>query len=298
MDRPALLRRRVPDHPERRTLPEGGVPAPRERGPEEPLRVAFVGQAVERKGLQVLLRAFEALREHVPTELSVIGVEAAELEPLLADGRGVQALGRVGEEAKHAALARADVLCAPSLGGESFGMVLTEAFAAGTPVVASDIAGYRDVVTDGHNGLLVPRGDAVALATTLRDLALDQPRLERLAGAAGASAERYAWPHVAEQVVEAYEDARAMPAPSGAAERLGLRPAGNAPRLPARRLPSLEARPSSWRARRARAGAWASPPPSRPSASAAISPCSASAGTRSPARSSAPARPGCCWRSR
>src|SRR6478735_8409145 len=63
------------------TLPDGGVPAPRRRMPEEPLRVAFVGQAVERKGLQVLLRAFEALREHVPAELSVIGVEAAELEP-------------------------------------------------------------------------------------------------------------------------------------------------------------------------------------------------------------------------
>ena len=128
------------------TLPDGGVPGPRQREPEEPLRIAFVGQAVERKGLQVLLRAFEALREHVPTELSVIGVEAAELEPLLADTRGVKALGRVDDTAKHAALTRADVLCAPSLGGESFGMVLTEAFAAGTPVVASDIAGYRDVV--------------------------------------------------------------------------------------------------------------------------------------------------------
>jgi phosphatidylinositol alpha-mannosyltransferase len=235
------------------TLPAGGVPAPRPREPQEPLRVAFVGQAVERKGLQVLLRAFEALREHVPAELAVIGVEAAELGPLLADTRGVEALGRVEDDEKHAALTRADVLCAPSLGGESFGMVLTEAFAAGTPVVASDIAGYRDVVSDGHDGLLVPRGDAVALASTLRDLALDQPRLEQLAGAAGASAERYAWPHVAEEVVEAYEDARAMPGPEGAAERLGFRPAGNGPRVRARRLPSLEARPSPL-ARAARVG--------------------------------------------
>ena len=81
-------------------------------------------------------------------------------------------LGRVSDAEKRAALERADVLAAPSLGGESFGMVLTEGFAAGTPVVASDIPGYRDVVRDGVDGLLVPRGDATALAETLRDLAL------------------------------------------------------------------------------------------------------------------------------
>src|SRR5690606_3893174 len=109
----------------------------------------FVGQAVERKGLPVLLRAFEALRRELPAELVVIGSTAEELAPLLVDGDGVIALGRVDDAAKEAALRDADVLCAPSLGGESFGMVLTEAFAAGTPVVASDIAGYRDVVSDG-----------------------------------------------------------------------------------------------------------------------------------------------------
>src|SRR4051794_11500000 len=154
-------------------LPEGGVPAPRRRPPGEPLRIAFVGQAVERKGLPVLLRAFEALRGQIPAELTVIGVTQEELAPLLVEVEGVTALGRVDDSVKEAALRAADVLCAPSLGGESFGMVLTEAFAAGTPVIASDIAGYRDVVTDGVDGLLVPRGDATALAESLRDLALD-----------------------------------------------------------------------------------------------------------------------------
>jgi phosphatidylinositol alpha-mannosyltransferase len=221
-------------------LPAGGVPAPRRRRPGEPLRIAFVGQAVRRKGLEVLLAAFEALRDHVDAELTLIGADEREVAPLLADLRGVAALGRVGEAEKHAALVAADVLCAPSLGGESFGMVLTEAFAAGTPVVASDVAGYRGVVTDDQDGVLVPRGDPVALASTLRDLALDPPRLERLAGAARTSAERYAWPHVTEQVLEAYDDARALPAPSGAA-RLGFRPADGS-RRPARRLPSLEPR--------------------------------------------------------
>src|SRR3954452_22107547 len=157
------------------SVPPGGPPPARRRGPGEPLEIAFVGQAVERKGLPVLLRAFEALREHVPARLSVIGVEADALSPLLADPRGVTALGRVDDEEKRAALTRAHVLCAPSLGGESFGMVLTEAFAAGTPVVASDIPGYRDVVDHDGDGLLVPPGDALALAEALEDLALDAP---------------------------------------------------------------------------------------------------------------------------
>src|SRR5204862_1858750 len=119
-------------------------------------------------------------RTQVPAELLVVGVTEAELAPLLVDGAGVAALGRVDEAAKRAVLDSADLLCAPSLGGESFGMVLTEAFAAGTPVVASDIAGYRDVVTDGRDGVLFPRGDATRLAETLRDLALDPGRVERL----------------------------------------------------------------------------------------------------------------------
>src|SRR5919199_1420323 len=69
-------------------LPEGGVPAPRRRAPGEPLRIVFVGQAVERKGLPLLLRAFEALRAKVPAELTVVGVTAAELAPLLVEADG------------------------------------------------------------------------------------------------------------------------------------------------------------------------------------------------------------------
>jgi phosphatidylinositol alpha-mannosyltransferase len=152
-----------------RVIPNGVDLSPGERaapagasvaGSPAPLRIAFVGQAVERKGLPVLLRAFEALREHVPAELTIVGASREELAPLLLDDRGVTALGKVSDARKHAVLRDADVLCAPSLGGESFGMVLTEAFAAGTPVVASDIAGYADVVRHGADGLLVPRGHA------------------------------------------------------------------------------------------------------------------------------------------
>jgi phosphatidyl-myo-inositol alpha-mannosyltransferase len=195
-------------------LGEARVAAPEGAGepcrPGEELRILFIGQAVERKGLPVLLRAFEALREHVPATLTLVGAEPAEVAPLLLDDRGVHALGKVSEREKAAELRRADVLCAPSLGGESFGMVLTEAFAAGTPVVASDIAGYRDVVRDGRDGLLAPRGDARALAEALRVLALDPARRARMAVAARERAERFAWPHVAAEVLEVYEQALAV----------------------------------------------------------------------------------------
>jgi phosphatidyl-myo-inositol alpha-mannosyltransferase len=232
-----------------RVIPNGvdvpdGPPAPRPTvpvGPDRPLRVAFIGQAVERKGLPVLLRAFEALREHVPATLDVVGVGPAELAPLMLDDRDVVAHGKCSDEQKTAVLRDADVLCAPSLGGESFGMVLTEAFAAGTPVVASDIAGYRDVVDDGVNGVLVPRGDATALAEALRDLALDPERRGTLAAAAAEAASRYAWPRVAAEVLSAYEDAIALHAAARKTvpAKLGLVPA-DGERVRAQRLPTLE----------------------------------------------------------
>ncbi|MHB8492016.1 MAG: glycosyltransferase [Solirubrobacteraceae bacterium] len=185
--------------------------APAEPGeaPARALRILFIGQAVKRKGLPILLGAFEALRAQVPATLTLVGADSAEVAPLLLEDSGVRALGRVDEEAKRAALASADVLCAPSLHGESFGMVLTEAFAAGVPVVASDIHGYRDVVRHGQDGVLVAAGDPRALADALRELAVDHERRARMASAARERAQRFAWPRVAAEVVESYEVALA-----------------------------------------------------------------------------------------
>ena len=193
------------------------------RRADAPLRILFIGQAVERKGLPVLLRAFEALREQVPATLTLVGACAEEVAHMMLDDRGVHALGKVSEARKHAELADADVLCAPSLHGESFGMVLTEALAARTPVIASDIPGYRDVVRDGIEGVLTPPGDALALAEALRSLALDPAARARMAAAARARAERFAWPHVAAEVLDCYEQAQAVGRPATRAGRVGVR---------------------------------------------------------------------------
>jgi len=213
---------------------------------DRPLRLVFVGQAVERKGLPVALRAFEALREHVPVTLELVGAEPGDVESILLDSGGVHALGKLGDAEKLALLRDADLLVAPSLGGESFGMVLTEAFAAGTPVVASDIPGYADVVHDGVDGLLVPPGDARALAAALLELAYDLPRRAAMSREAVTAASRYAWPHVTQQVLEAYTDAIAMPEAQTRSERSAVR-LGLYSRDPQarhlrrrRRLPSLE----------------------------------------------------------
>jgi phosphatidylinositol alpha-mannosyltransferase len=213
-------------------------------GPRAPLRILFIGQAVERKGLPVLLRAFEALRDHIPATLTLVGASPEEVAHMMLDDRCIHALGKVSEARKLAELQRAEVLCAPSLHGESFGMVLTEAFAACTPVVASDIPGYRDVVRDGLDGLLSPPGDALALAESLRRLALDEPLRRRMALAARERAERFAWPAVAAEVLDSYEQARAVGHPvtrlGRAAVRHGLVPADLLPRIPAQRLTTLE----------------------------------------------------------
>ena len=216
------------------------------------LRIVFIGQAVERKGLPVLLRAFEALRDHVPATLTLVGASQQEVAHMTLDERGVHALGKVSDERKLAELARADVLCAPSLGGESFGMILTEAFAAATPVIASDIPGYRDVVRDGVDGQLVASGDPLALAEALRRLSLDRPRRERMAAAARERAERFAWPHVAAEVLDTYEQAISLADPvrrraHGGLERFalghGFMPADLQPRVPPQRLASLAPEP-------------------------------------------------------
>src|SRR5919107_442400 len=245
-----------------RTIPNGVDLALAPTGPRPghaALRIVFVGRADERKGLPVLLAAFAALVTRVPARLTVVGPESADVLDYLPDGEAaanVEAVGRLPETELWRCLHDADVLCAPSLSGESFGMVLTEAFAAGTPVVASAIAGYSDVVTDGRDGVLVPPGDAQRLAEALRELALDRDRLAAMSRAARASAQRYAWPRVAGEVRDVYQQTRERAAARGARrtlrQRIGVVPADGLPPAPPERLPRLDPAPARRAQRRLR----------------------------------------------
>ncbi len=215
------------------------------------LRVLFVGRPDERKGLPVLLRAFEALVDHVPGRLGIVGADPVDVRRAILNPELEQHLdlhGRVSGPELWRHLHEADLLCAPSLSGESFGMVLTEAFAAGTPVIASGIAGYRDVVTDGFDGVLVPPADPQRLAEELQRAHHEPERLARMGEAARESSTRFAWPAVADRVTAVYERAIEVPEPDVGVERikrrLGVVPSDGLPANPARRLPSIDPSPA------------------------------------------------------
>jgi phosphatidyl-myo-inositol alpha-mannosyltransferase len=172
-------------------------------------RFVFVGRQEARKGLYVLLRAWPDVRRRTGARLSVIGADPLAVRLLLARERvsddGIDVRGFLDQEGLTAELLAAKAMAAPSLGGESFGMVLTRAFACATPVVASDISGYRDVMNE-ETGLLVPPGDPRALADALVALAEDEPRRRALGVAARRVAlERYSWDEVARRLREIYE---------------------------------------------------------------------------------------------
>ncbi len=211
------------------------------------LRIVCIGRIDERKGIPVLLAAFSALSEHVPARLALIGLGPEDLDRYPIDDEirsDIQALGKVDRAQLWHEVGTADVLCAPSLAGESFGMVLTEGFACGTPPIASRIAGYSDVINDGVDGVLVPPGDPQALAEALQRLWHEPDLLREMSIAARRSAERYAWSHIADEVTAVYEQAIEVPRPVAAGERFahwaGLRPADGKPKRPAERLPSLD----------------------------------------------------------
>jgi phosphatidylinositol alpha-mannosyltransferase len=177
-------------------------------GSRDGARIAFVGRPDPRKGLPVLLAAFARVPGDVTLDL--VGVTDADLlrHPQLppAARARVRAHGRVGDDERRSLLADADVLCAPSLGGESFGVVLVEGMAAGLPVVASDIPGYRDVLPTSC-GRLVPPGDGGRLAAALTELLADAGVRRRLGEAGRREAARFDWGVVADQVLEVYGEA-------------------------------------------------------------------------------------------
>ena len=174
----------------------------------------FAGRQEQRKGLQVLLRAWPQIRERTGARLRIAGADPLAVRLLLTrlrvDDDGIDVLGFLSQDDLTTELASAKALVAPSLGGESFGMVLTRAFACATPVVASDIPGYRDVMTP-ETSVAVPPDDAQALADAVEALLADEPRREALGAAARRLAiDRYSWHDIARRLVRIYEAARGL----------------------------------------------------------------------------------------
>jgi phosphatidyl-myo-inositol alpha-mannosyltransferase len=171
--------------------------------------VVFIGRNEQRKGLQVLLRSWPRVAARTGARLRVVGADPLSVR-WLARREGfsldaVDLLGGLYEEELSGELERASLLAAPALGGESFGMVLTRAFASATPAVASDIEGYAAVATP-ESAVLVPPGDPEALAEALIELLEDEPRRRALGEGARKVAEGYSWEPIAQRLLSIYEE--------------------------------------------------------------------------------------------
>ena len=167
--------------------------------------VLFVGRHESRKGLRVLVEAMAGLAAEVRLWIAGEGSETAELQARTAGDPRVTWLGRLDDAEIASRMRGADVLCAPSLHGESFGVVLLEGMAASTPVVASDLPGYRNVAVPGTHALLVPPGDARALAAVLARVLGDAALAARLVAAGELRAAELSMERLAERYLELYE---------------------------------------------------------------------------------------------
>jgi phosphatidylinositol alpha-mannosyltransferase len=184
--------------------------APRLDGyPRAGKTVLFLGRYDEpRKGMEVLIEALPRVVERFP-DLQVLVVGHGDEDELRTQAgplaEHMRFLGLVDDAGKASAMRSADVYCAPNIGGESFGIVLVEAMAAGAPVVASDLDAFRHVLRDGEVGRLVPPGDAAGLAEGLIETLENDAVRERYAAAGCEVVARYDWSVVASQIMRVYE---------------------------------------------------------------------------------------------
>ena len=190
-------------------IPNGIVLPPRFDAGNRDGNVVFIGRNEQRKGLQIVLRAWPQVAVSTGARLRVIGADPLSVR-WLARREGlsldcVDLLGGLYEDELTLELERASLLVAPALGGESFGMVLTRAFASATPAVASDIEGYAAVATP-ESAVLVPPGEPDPLAHALIELLEDETRRRRLGEGARKVAERYSWEPIAGRLLTIYEE--------------------------------------------------------------------------------------------
>ncbi|MSW77563.1 MAG: glycosyltransferase [Actinobacteria bacterium] len=166
--------------------------------------IFFCGRHEERKGLDVLLDAMAQMGPEVTLWVASSGPDTERLRARTAADQRIVWLGRISDEEKVARLKGAHVFCAPSLHGESFGVVLIEAMAASTCIVASSLGGYRNVATDDVDSLLVPPGDAAALAAALQRVLADDQLVARLTAAGDRRADDFSMSALAERYAEIY----------------------------------------------------------------------------------------------
>ena len=188
-------------------VPESASAADREH------RIVFAGRQEPRKGLQVLLQAWPEIQRRTGLRLTVAGADPLAVRLLLTRLRvpddGIDVVGFLSQDELTDTLLRAKALVAPSIGQESFGMVLTRAFACALPAVASDIPGYREVL-DPRASVAVAPNDPHALAEAIAGLVAEESRREAL-GAAGRelAVERYSWAGIARRLEQVYESVTA-----------------------------------------------------------------------------------------
>jgi phosphatidylinositol alpha-mannosyltransferase len=204
-------RRWLPSHYE--VIPNGVLIPPRADPGGRENTVVFIGRHDPRKGMPVLLSAWPEVHRRTGARLRLVGADPLAVGLLLARHRvphdGIDVLGFLPQEDLTRELLAAKALAAPSVGMESFGMVLTRAFACAVPVVASDIPGYRAVMTE-DTGMLVPPGDEAALADGLVRLLEDEPRRQALgASARRVAVERYSWDTIAGRLEQIYREVAA-----------------------------------------------------------------------------------------
>ncbi|MET0729089.1 MAG: glycosyltransferase family 4 protein [Acidimicrobiales bacterium] len=176
-------------------------------GPAHPTdrpTIFFLGRHDPRKGLEVLLEALADLPDDVRLWVAGDGPQSAELQVRYADEHRIEWLGRVSDEERASRMRGCTVFCSPSVRGESFGMVLLEAMSAGCALVASDLAGHRNVATDGVDGVLTPVGDAGALGKALRTVLDDGALRAELVAGGRRRADELSMTRLAERYVEMY----------------------------------------------------------------------------------------------
>jgi phosphatidylinositol alpha-mannosyltransferase len=189
----------------------GRFTTPLPRPPTLPERyVLFLGRLEGRKGLGVMLRAFAILKRRLPHVHLVVGGDGqarARYERWVAQQgvADVHFMGRLAAAELPAYYQHAAVYCAPNTGNESFGIVLLEAMAAGCPVVASAIEGFRVVITHERDGLLVPPHDPAALADALERVLTDHALAGSLTTAGTERAREFDWPRIVTRVLAYYQ---------------------------------------------------------------------------------------------